>query len=399
MIEPAIIAPDRDQPPPDHHALVHGGFTLLIARRLGFEPPTARRRFMKVLVLVAVTWVPLLVLSALAGHAWGHSVAEPLLFDPVIYSRFLFVLPVLELAQVAVEASLGVQVRHLRHSGIVPAPELPELDNALETVVHLRRSFVAEVAMAVVSLTLCVAMRVFVGHPVPGSTWERVGTTITPAGWWYIVVSLPIVGFFLLRWMWVFLLWAWFLIRVSQFDLELTATHPDRCGGLGFLGWGVASFSLVLMAVSAVLSGSFAREILHRGSTLDNLKYHVIVFAVLSIVILHIPLFVFIRRQARLRFRALLEFGDLARRHDRAFDEKWVEHPVAGPEKLLGSPDVSSLAGIAQAFEHVDRMQLFPFDKKAVLVLAISALIPMIPLVGTAIPITEIISKLGEFMV
>jgi hypothetical protein len=385
--------------PADHHHLVHGGFTLSIARRLGFEPPTPRRRLFKVLLLVLVTWLPLVVLSALAGHAWGRTVSEPLLFDPVIYSRFLFVLPVLELAQVVVEASLGVQVRHLRHSGLVPAAELPEFDRALETVVRLRRSSVAEVMMLMTSLALTVTARVLIGPTGPGSTWERVGTTITPAGWWYILVSLPIVAFFLLRWVWVFVLWAGFLIRVSRLDLELTATHPDRCGGLGFLGWGVASFSLVLMAVSAVLSGSFAREILHRGSSLDGLKYHVIVFVVLSIVILHLPLFAFIRRQARLRFRALLEFGDLVRRHDRAFDEKWLEHPVAAPEGLLGSPDPCSLADIAMGFEHVERMQLFPFDRKAIVVLATAALIPMVPLVGTAIPITEIISKLGEFMV
>jgi hypothetical protein len=32
-------------------------------------------------------------------------------------------------------------------------------------------------------------------------------------------------------------------------------------------------------------------------------------------------------------------------------------------------------------------------------VLLVAALIPMIPLVGTAIPLLEILSKLGEFMV
>ena len=39
------------------------------------------------------------------------------------------------------------------------------------------------------------------------------------------------------------------------------------------------------------------------------------------------------------------------------------------------------------------------FDKKALIVLVLAALIPMIPLVGTAIPLLEILSKLGEFMV
>jgi hypothetical protein len=60
---------------------------------------------------------------------------------------------------------------------------------------------------------------------------------------------------------------------------------------------------------------------------------------------------------------------------------------------------VPSLASIAQVFEHVDSMQLIPFDKKALVVLIVAALIPMVPLVGTAIPFTEILSKLAELMV
>lgn len=225
------------------------------------------------------------------------------------------------------------------------------------------------------------------------------GTTITLAGWWYIVVSMPILLFLLLRWAWVFVLWAGFLFRVSRLDLELTATHPDRAGGLGFLGWGLASFSLILMAVSAVLSGSFAREIIHRGSSLDSLKYHVIVFVVLAIVIVHAPLLAFAGKQARCRFRGLLDFGTLIWRHDREFDEKWVKTVNTSQQSLLGSADTSSLVNLGLAFEHVDQMRFIPLDKKAVVALLLAALIPMIPLVGTAIPLTEILAKLGEFMV
>ena len=244
-----------------------------------------------------------------------------------------------------------------------------------------------------------VLTRVVLKLAIHDSTWERAGTTITAAGWWYILVSLPILFFLLLRWVWVFLLWAAFLFRVSRLDLELTPTHPDHAGGLGFLGWGLASFAIVLLAVSAVLSGSLAGEILYRGSSLDQLKYHVIVFVVLAIAILHAPLLAFTGRLARCRFRALLEFGTLIGRHDRAFDEKWVKPRGADRESLLGSPDVSSLADAGVVYEHVERMQLIPFDKKAVLVLVMAALIPMIPLVGTAIPLKEILAKLGEFMV
>jgi hypothetical protein len=153
------------------------------------------------------------------------------------------------------------------------------------------------------------------------------------------------------------------------------------------------------MAVSAVLSGSFAREIFHRGSSLDSLKYHVMVFVVLAIVVVHAPLLAFAGKQARCRFEGLLDFGTLIWRHDRAFDEKWVKALDIKHEGLMGSTDVSSLADLGHVYEHVERMQIIPFDKKAAVVLLVAALIPMIPLVGTVIPLVEILSKLGEFMV
>ena len=393
------MAMNSEIPDPSHHSLVRGGPSYRVARRFGFEPPSRTRRLTKVLLLVLVTWVPLGVLSFLEGHAWGRSVAEPLLLDPVVYSRFLFVVPMLELALVVVETSLGVQMRHFISSGLVPEQERPEFESARDAAIRLRGSLVAEVVILVLSVLIPIAARQMVAGTIDRSTWERDGTTITLAGWWYILVSMPILLFFLLRWVWIFVLWAWFLFHVSRLDLELTATHPDRAGGLGFLGWGLASFALVLMAVSAVLSGSFAREIIHRGSSLDSLKYHVLVFVVLAIVILHAPLLAFAGKQARCRFRGLLDFGTLIWRHDRAFDEKWVKPLHSSQESLLGSADASSLAAIAAAFEHVDQMQLIPLDKKAAVVLVLAALIPMLPLIGTAIPLTEILSKLGEFMV
>jgi hypothetical protein len=383
---------DRESGQP---SLVRGGPSYHLARGLGLEPPTALRRLRKILLLVLMTWVPLVLLSFLGGHR-----AEiPLLLDPVIYSRFLIVVPLLELAQILIGGSLAVQTRHFLDSGLVPERERPGFESARAAVIRLRGSVVAEVVIAVLAVTISVVSRVVVRSGTSASSWERMGTAITAAGWWYALVSLPILIFLTLCWAWIFLLWSWFLFRVSRLDLDLTPTHPDRAGGLGFLGWGLATFAIVLLAVSAVLSGSLAGEILFRGSSLDRLKYHVIVFVALAILILHAPLLAFSGRLGRCRFRALLEFGTLIGCHDRAFDEKWIKARGTNPESLLGSPDPSSLADLAIAFEHVQRMQLVPWDKKAVLVLVVAALIPMIPLLGTSIPLTEILSKLGEFLV
>src|ERR1044071_4393119 len=52
----------------------------------------------RIVVLAAVAWIPLLVLSALEGKAWGDAVAVPFLRDVDAHARFLVALPLLILA-------------------------------------------------------------------------------------------------------------------------------------------------------------------------------------------------------------------------------------------------------------------------------------------------------------
>ncbi len=379
--------------------LSRAGLAHALATRLGLEPPTPARRVIKVSLLVVATWLPLVVLAAFSGHAWSGRVAMPLLLDPVVHSRFLFVVPVLELAQIFVEKSLRVQMRHFLNSGLIPERQRPQYRSVVAEVTRLRNAPVVEGVLLILAVALSMLLRTFGNMRIQGSNWQRLGEALTPAGWWYVLVSLPVLYFFLLCWAWLFLLWAWFLFRTSRLDLELTATHPDRAGGLGFLGWGMASFGLVVLAISAVLSGSLAREIIHAGSSLGDIKYHVIIFVIIVMVVLHAPLLVYTGRLARCRFRGLLDFGALIWAHDHEFDEKWIKQPGRKPESLLGSRDVASLGAISRAFEHIDRMFLMPFDKKATLVLVLAATLPMVPLLGTSVSLGEIMKALGEFLV
>src|SRR5262249_46232157 len=250
---------------------------------------------------------------------------------PEVHARFAVVLPLLEMAELVVAISLAAQVRHLREMGIVPERERGRFDAACSDIVALRGSTWAEAAIVVLALAMSIGFRLVIGVTEGSSSWERTETAITPAGWWHMLVSLPILYFFLFRWIWVFTCWAVFLRGVSRLDLELTATHPDRAGGLGFLGWGLACFASVLLPISTGASAGLAQEILHFGETLDSLKYHVVAYIVVAMVLLHAPLLTFAGRLSRCRFKGLLEFGALVWRHDRAFDEKWLQRP---PEEI-----------------------------------------------------------------
>jgi hypothetical protein len=384
--------------------LVQGGAIDRLNDRLGLAAKTARRRLLKVAMLVLVTWLPLLLLSFVAGNAFRHRESDdflPFLHDPEVQARFLIVLPLLELAEVIVAVGLTVQVKHLREMGVVPERERGRFDAARAEALAMRGSAWAEGVILVLAFCLSLVIREVVGvSEGTAASWDRAGSSITLAGWWLMLVSLPLLYFFIFRWLWIFLIWARFLFKVSRLDLELTPTHPDRTGGLGFLGWGLASFATVLLAISTVFSAAFAQEILHHGESLASLKYHVIAFIAVALLVLHLPLLAFSGRLSRCRFSGLLEFGAFVWRYDRAFEAKWLENPATAPEEsLLGSADIQSLADIATCYDHIDRMWPMPFDTKAFAVLVLAAMVPMIPLVGTAVPLQEIFMKLGELLI
>ena len=315
-----------------------------------------------------------------------------------MFGRFLFVLPVLELAEAIVAMSLPVQVYHFVEAEIIPSHERSRFETYLRDVIRIRSSARSEWFIAVLAFVLAVLFRLVLFKDV-SSSWEYDGST-TPAGWYYALVSLPILYFFLFRWLWIFFLWGWFLFLVSRLDLQLTPTHPDHAGGLGFLGWGLACFSTVVMAISAMFSSAIFYQILHNNESIESLKYHIILFVIIALIVLHAPLLVFVSRLSRCRFRGLLQFSSLVLRYDRAFEEKWIEKRFGEPaEPLLGSPDIQSLADIATSYEHVNDMRLIPFDMKGFLVLVAAAVLPLVPLIGTAVPLDEILSKLAELMV
>jgi hypothetical protein len=76
------------------------------------------------------------------------------------------------------------------------------------------------------------------GQEILASIKDTVGeeSRQQPPGYWLAAVSLPIFQFILLRWYVRFFIWFQFLWRISKLDLRLLPAHPDRAGGLGFLG-------------------------------------------------------------------------------------------------------------------------------------------------------------------
>src|SRR5258708_1182793 len=135
---------DHEDPPIDARALVQGGPSYLLSQRLGMSRSDAPHRLLKVALLLFLTWVPLALWSLISGNAFGHGVDIAFVREPEVHARFLFVVPLLELAEVVVAVSLAVQTKHLFEMGVVPEKERARFRHAQEQAIGLRNSWIPE---------------------------------------------------------------------------------------------------------------------------------------------------------------------------------------------------------------------------------------------------------------
>lgn len=87
---------------------------------------------------VVITWLPLLVLALAQGVAFGSLVRIPLLYDYSVYGRFLFGLPLLIIAEMAIDPALRRAICAFVDAGLVRETEMRPFEAALEKTARLR---------------------------------------------------------------------------------------------------------------------------------------------------------------------------------------------------------------------------------------------------------------------
>jgi hypothetical protein len=223
---------------------------------------------------------------------------------------------------------------------------------------------------------------------LPGSRWN-----LTPAGYWYVFVSLPIFQFILLRWYMRLLIWFRFLWHVNRIELNLVPTHPDRCGGLSFLGKSSYAFAPILFAQGAIMSGVVADRVLYRGESLRSFRFEIAGLIVFLVVVVLAPLLMFSMRMARARRKGLADYGLFAQRYVETFDKKWVRGSYPSDE-LLGSGDIQSLADLGNSYQIVREMRTVPFGLQDISRIAIATAVPLSPLLLTVFSFEELMIRL-----
>jgi hypothetical protein len=389
----------KEQIPIDYRtfSLIQGGLFFRFFVRIHILKPRLRPLSAWGIFIALLMWLPLLVLSAMQGQALGDSVSVPLLYDIAVASRLLLALPLLIIAERMINSRSNEAIRHFIESGLVVEQDIPRYDAIVRQVSKMMNAFSIDLVIA--ALVILAGFFLDLESSGTSSTWHHTasptGMTRTAAGWWFFVVCRPVFQFFFLRRIYRYLVWCWFLWRVSRLKLLIIATHMDRTGGLAFLGVLQIMFCPVIFALASIIAGYVTQGVLIGGAALQD-YYITIAGTILLLLIFFMgPYLVFSLRLLAAKRRGFLEYSMLSSKYTMGFHRKWIKGEAPEGENLLGSSDIQSLADLSNSFSIVREMRTIPFNLKMTVAPYVAcAVIPFLPLVFIVFGVNEIIVRI-----
>ena len=386
--------PDQDRES-DSRAfqLFEGGSFFGLENVLGRVRPDLLDSRSKIVIVILIGWLPLLILSAFQGMAVGKSRPESFLLDASVQARFVVALPIIILVPEKISGVLRAIVEHFPKAKLVKESERERFVGNVASAMRLRHAPLADWLILALVYIISGLLLMFVVPSLPPSWRTLGGQRLSLAGWWMLVVSEPLYEFVFYRFLYRVVIWWIFLWKTSRLDLQLDAAHPDRAGGLGFLGLSLRTFKEAAFAISTTFAAGLANIVLLTHSKVSSYRYAILVVVVFSIGLFACPLLFFFQLLSRRKSSNLLEYWVLWQRQQRQFDQKWLLNPEEHAD-MLGVADFSEATDLSSILERVQQVRLVPFRQAQALPLIIAAVLPFLAVLTLEFPVEEIVKQL-----
>jgi hypothetical protein len=369
---------------------VLGGPLYRAGRRLGL----VRGETNTIMLGLVLGWAPWLLI---VGLALIEGVADRMFSMALVagHARLLLVIPLIFVSESWVAQRMAACVATIARYGVVSPDDRPALDAEISRTRRWANWWWPEVVCLVLAVLL----------DVTGSRLQTYGEsgTFDPAReslafLVYVHVGLLVFRFLVFRTVWKLALWGWFLWRVSRLDLHLIPGHPDRAGGLGSLE-GVHERFTPLVAALSVLECAALAESISTGTLAVAAVYPTLALLLVLDGLLFLgPLVVFTDKLWAGRTKGVGLYNGLAARYVKEFEAKWLEG-ASRDEPLLGTPDVQSLADLANAVSIVKGMRWVTIGPRLLTMMTMAAVVPLLPLVFFRYPLAELSQKLVSALV
>jgi hypothetical protein len=354
-----------------------------------------------VAVVLGLGWLPLLVLAWTEGTLIG-GVDHPFLQDLGPSIRFFLAAPIAVFAERNSDRLLGIIVDCFRRAGLVREAELPTFEIAVDRVQRRATSDSAELILLVLALSIPHLVVNAGPQFLSGAAWF--GTAVngelqtTWAGRWYTWVSIPLVEFLFLRWLWRIAVWWGFLRQVSKLELALTPAHPDGAAGLGFLGFSPRAFLPILIGVSMMGATGISNQIQLADMSLTDARAPIIALVLCECLILLVPQFFFLPALAKARNAAIINYGLAGTTMAREFAEHWIGSGKGKGADLLESSESSTMIDYAGTYTLVHAMRPTGMSIRQLVGLALPLAAPFAPLLLYEYSIKDILKQVLQIV-
>lgn len=380
--------------------IARGGPFFDAQKRIGLVAGDRLRPARRALVLIAVTWGIPLLLTLVAGTAFGELDTRPYLLDPGVWARSFLAIGMLIIAEGQIEDRLRLCVDQFFNIPILAAGSLKSARTALSEAKRSRDSAGAEIVCLLVSI----ATSSLVLHNMDGQTDSSWALTIvggskslSPAGWWSILVSNTMFWFLLTRAVWRHIIWGKLLVRFSRLDLRLVATHPDKHGGVGFVGGYPNAYVTFTVATSCVLAATIAHQVLHETFTVTSFGAVMGLWLVVVFIFFGVPLAAFAIALSELKTRTLQAASRQATEFQRSVERSTLGTNIAAngddsrPEKEIADP--------TKLYEAIGKLSPLILNRSTLLPVTVVALLPLILVGLTQLPFKDLLPIIKRLLV
>ena len=383
-------------------SLVLGGPFFQLLRKVHLTGNALELIKQRTIIIALVAWLPLFILSFINGQAWGEGSKLPFIEDLEVHIRFLIAMPLMIIAELVVHQRMQVVVKEFGERNLIPASATEKFNHAITSALKLRNSKFAEGFILAITYVIGYNLVWHQSMAVDSTAWysePAVGkSNLSLAGTWFRYVSLPIFQFLFLRWYYRIFIWSRFLFHISRIKLRLVPTHPDYVGGLGFLSNTIYAFMPLALAHGAVLAGMISNHIFHDGDALLDFKVEIIIISMMVLCVVVLPLFFFSSQLTDAKRIGSIDYGKFAARYVQSFDAQWIQGQIHTDEVLSHTQEIQGLADLGNSFQVIEKMQFVPIKRNDLLMLVVITIAPVLPLVLTMMPLSEVIKMLSGIL-
>jgi hypothetical protein len=347
----------------------------------------------RVVLAIALGWVPLLVLSLVSANATSM---PSFIRDVAVHARFLLAVPLFIVAEYVVLPRLESMATYFAETNLVPPSRRDEYEGLLASSRRLSSGVWPSGFLVIVVYAFAIPLAIVVPRELL-PLWQRgmLAGGFSMAGWWHLAISLPLLLGLVLAWLWRLGVWFRFLWRMAHMGLYLVSAHPDQTGGLQFLAYSPRILSTLALPIGIVVAGTLANKVIAGASPIGH-EATPIVTAVVTLLLFATPPLVFTRALLVAWRIGVYRYGDLAARAGEVFEARWFAEGQKLDSDLLERPDFSATTDLYAITANVYAMRTAIYDIPGLLSIVVATALPFVPIWLSAIPFSTIVNHLVD---